>query len=302
MYSTWAGGIVTRPELMVLALDDHMVHRGDGVFEALRIVDGAVFDLKSHLNRLGNSARAIGLKLPLSQTDIAKRCIQTAKAAGLESAAIRIFVGRGPGSFSPNPYDSPKSQLYIAVTEYHALSEKKYKTGVRAATSRVPQKNGFFAQIKSCNYLPNVLMKAEAVDAGLDFCLGFDPDGKLLEGPTENIALIDREGRMLVPKFDYTLRGTTLITVIESLAREPLQAIRSVEMADIETDDLINAQEAFMVGTTLEVLPLVEFDGEKIGTGRPGPLAKILRERLQEEMRTNRARRHVVDLRRVKRR
>lgn len=287
MYSSWCDGIVTAPELMVIPVDDHMVHRGDGIFEAARVVDGAFFDLDAHLLRLERSARQIDLKLRWHHDELKELCVATGAAAKLKEAALRLFVGRGPGSFSPNPYESPESQLYIVITEFKPLPEERYKTGVRAMISKIPQKHPFFSQIKSCNYLPNVLMKKESVDAGYDFSLGIDSEGRILEGATENLAVLHRDGRLMVPKFDYTLRGTTLMATLEALEEQRLSGIDSVEFRDLGAGDFKHAAEAFMIGTTLEVLPVVEVDGQKIGTGKPGLVGAELRRRLQKQMRAS---------------
>ncbi|MGE0764343.1 MAG: aminotransferase class IV [Bdellovibrionales bacterium] len=287
MYSSWWEGIVTDPALMLLPIDEHMVHRGDGIFEAARVVDGAFFDLHEHLARLERSAEQLALPLPYSLSQISQICVATAKAAGLTQAALRLFVGRGPGSFSPNPYDSKRSHLYVVITEFKPLPESTYQSGVRALISKIPQKDPFYSKIKSCNYLPNVLMKKEAVDAGVDFSLGCAADGTLYEGPTENLALLSAQGILQIPKFDYTLRGTTLMCLVEFLQKRPGQValIKGVEFIDLKIQDLLAAREAFMIGTTLEVLPLVQVNQKPIGDGRPGPVAVELRRNLQMLMR-----------------
>lgn len=293
MYSSWTRGIVTAPELMVVPLDDHMVHRGDGIFEAARVVDGAIFDLTAHLERLARSGQQIALELPHSLDEMKDICVATVRASGLRHATLRLFVGRGPGSFSPNPYECPAPQVYIVVTDFAAVTEESYRRGVRAMVSRVPQKHPFYAQIKSCNYLPNVLMKKESVDAGYDFSLGCDSSGYILEGATENLAMIDSKNRLLIPKFDYTLRGTTLLTLIRLIEKHQL-GIRSIEFINLKVSDLQAATEIFMVGTTLEVLPVVEVEDSKIGTGQPGPHAIELRRLLQADMEENPERRTPV--------
>jgi 4-amino-4-deoxychorismate lyase len=295
MYSSWLRGIVTAPELMVVPVDDHMVHRGDGVFEAARVVSGAVFDLDPHLARMGRSAERIGLRPPFNTPDIRSICLQTVAASGLREAALRLFVSRGPGGFSPDPYESKGSQLYIIATDFKPVAETKYQSGVRAMVSKVPQKSPMYSQIKSCNYLPNVLMKKEAVDHGFDFSLGCDESGRILEGATENMAMLDQDGVLRIPKFDYTLRGTTLLAVLDTLERQPdASLVKGIEFCDLKLENLRRAREVFMIGTTIEVLPVVEIADFKIDTGRPGPVAVELRRRLQKEMTGNSERRAAV--------
>lgn len=291
MFSSWLGGIVTDPALMLVPLDDHLVHRGDGVFEALRFSEGHFFDLRAHLGRLEKSSNAIGLKCGWSEDQWIKTCQETAQASGLQNGMMRIFVGRGPGSFSANPFECPQSQVYIVVTEFKPVPEDFYQNGVRVMVSKVLAKEPPFSQIKSCNYLPNVLMKKESVEHKMDFSVGFTAQGFLAEGPTENMMILASQGVLVVPKFDYTLRGTTLLAVLDSLKNKPLPEVREVVFADLSLADVKAAKEGFMVGTTLEVLPISEFAGQPLGTGRPGPVARELRCRLQEMMKTDQQRR-----------
>ncbi len=290
MYSSWLGGIVTDPSLMIVPLDDHLVHRGDGIFEAFRIVDAAIYDLDGHMARLEKSAQAIALELPMSQAQIRDVIIETAETAGLTQGMVRLYISRGPGSFSPNPYESVGSQLYVVATEFKPTPEEVYAHGTRVMVSQVPAKENFYSQIKSCNYLPNVLMKKETVDAKMDFAVAVNAQQKICEGPTENICLLTKSNELRVPKFDYTLRGTTLLTLIE-LVKEHMPQIRSVEFADLTVADFKNAKEAFMVGTTLEVLPIREFAGQLINERPADGYGVEMRRLLQNDMKKNTKRR-----------
>src|SRR5579871_3546547 len=107
MYSSWYGGIVTDPTLMLLPIDDHMVHRGDGVFEAIKVVNGGVWLLEAHLNRLFLSASRIFLDLPWSKEQIRETILQTCRVAAKQaqeilkldpaefSAIVRLYISRG---------------------------------------------------------------------------------------------------------------------------------------------------------------------------------------------------------------
>jgi len=281
MYSSWVDGIITDPSLMLIPMDDHMVHRGDGVFEAMRIVNGAVYELDAHLERLSTSAAQIALQMPMDVPAIADRVVATAQAAGLREGMVRLFVSRGPGGFSPNPYDSVGAQLYIVITDFTPYKEEAYKTGVKVIRSQVSVKPSEWARVKSCNYLPNVLMKKEAVDAGVEFAIGITPNGYVAEGPTENIFMISRNQELCVPKFEYTLKGITLTRVME-LAAEHVNSLTAVVERDLAWHDLEQANAVFMAGTTLEVLP-VRMVGQ-VELPKPGEMALKLRKLLQADM------------------
>ena len=300
MYSSVFGGLVNDPSLMLLPMDDHMVHRGDGVFEAIRFNRAKIYLLTEHLQRLQKSADFIGLKLPMPLAEISEICHEMQKfvyreatnhfklnqnssaeqsgsvgwasdarsipLAANSEGVLRLYVSRGPGDFSPNPYSTIGSQLYIVATEFKPLPSLKYEQGVSLGLSEVPVKMGFYAQAKTCNYLPNVMMKKESVDNGFDFVVAVNEHGHVAEGSTENILIFSR-GVLVAPKFDYTLRGTTLLRALE-LAQRHLEI--SHQIKDITVQDLLAANEIMMVGTTLAVLPVTQFNRRPVGSDGAG--------------------------------
>ena len=148
MFSSWLGGIVTDPEYMILPIDDHLVHRGDGVFEAMKFYDRRLYLADEHLERLYSSAKAIFLPVPYKKQELLYLIEATLAAAKVDTATIRMFVSRGPGGFTPNPYDSCGSQLYIIITAPKPFDPKKYEAGVKVGISKIPMKDQFFATIK----------------------------------------------------------------------------------------------------------------------------------------------------------
>jgi len=177
MYSSIWGGVVTHPFLMVVPVDDHMVHRGDGVFETFKCVDGRIYALERHLDRLERSARTLYLPLPAPRDEIISIIRETIRIGGEQDCLIRLFISRGPGGFTVNPYECPASQLYVVVAHLHVPAGQEYARGVSLKSSSVPPKKPYFATIKSCNYLQNVLMKKEAVDADADYTVALDENG-----------------------------------------------------------------------------------------------------------------------------
>ena len=283
MYSSWLGGIVTDPNLMMIPIDDHGFHRGDAVFEAAKAVDGKIYALDRHLERMHVSAEKIGLKMP---TDLREVAIETTKASGLTNCILRYYVSRGPGGFTTNPYESVGSQTYLVITPLTPPSKAKYEQGVSAKTSSVPIKEGVFSTVKSCNYLPNVMMKKEAVDSGVDFTVSIDHDGIIGEGSTENFAIINKAGVFKMPSFDRTLRGVTLIRMMELAKENPelRKLIAGVEQGPIRLQDILDAKEAMFLGTTLDCLPVSRYDGKIIGSGVRGPIAKAFQQVLIDDI------------------
>lgn len=286
MYSSWYGGIIKEPALMMVPVDDHLVHRGDGIFEAFKCVRWNLYGLQRHLDRLERSARGASLNLPMSRAELTEIILATVRSADVPDCLVRLFISRGPGGFSTNPYECPASQLYIVVTTLKRPPRGKYQSGVTLKSSHIPIKQSYFASMKSCNYLPNVLMKKEAEDAGVDYTVSIDEKNFLGEGPTENIGIITSNDEFLVPRFDRILQGITLTRLLE-LAQElvPPGILARVAEADITREQAYEAREIMMFGTTFDILPVVAYDGKSIGEGRPGPFYRRFLDLIEQDMR-----------------
>ena len=288
MYSTQWRGYTFDPALMTVPLDDHLVHRGDGVFDTFRCVRGRIYQLEQHLGRLQKSAEAISLPLPEEYAGVREIVEELVVRGGEKDCVIRITLSRGPGSFSTNPFDCPATQMYVIVIRYKAVPDSYVREGTRIVTSRVPTKRSFFARIKSCNYLPNVLMKMEAVQGGCSYAVALDEEGFLAEGSTENVGLVSEEGILEFPGFERTLAGTTVTRVFD-LAQALVKAgrIAGVRFNRILPEEAHRAREVMLLGTSINVLPVVQFDQRPVGDGRPGPISSELSELLWKDMTEN---------------
>ncbi|HVJ65047.1 MAG TPA: aminotransferase class IV [Bdellovibrionota bacterium] len=299
MYSSLFGGIVTDPALMILPLDDHMAHRGDAIFEALRCIDGHLYDADAHLKRLERSAEGIGLKLPVSLAELKTTMLATVGASEARSGIVRIFVSRGPGDFTPNPYTTIGSQLYIVYTAPAAYPERLYTEGATLGLSVHPAKPRPYCTIKSCNYLPNVLMRKEAVDRGLDFVVAATEDGRLTESSTENVALVTRERKLVAPPYADMLRGTTLERVMELVQGHMAEVgLKGTEQRELRVADFETAESALVIGTTLAVMPVKSFEGVTYTPAKDLPWLAPLMRLFQHDTLTNSARRTAVSFER----
>lgn len=287
MYSSVVDGFVKNPNMMVVPVDDHLVHRGDGVFEAIRLIEGKVYLLDEHLARLERSGKAIGMKVPMTASELKSLIVQACQLSELRDGMIRLFVSRGPGDFSTNPYTTKGAQIYLVVTEFSPMDEKKYQEGVSVIKSQVAPKIPFFATMKTCNYLPNVLMKKEAVDLNCDFSIGVTSAGFVLESSTENIGLVDESGVLVHPPYSDVLQGCTMTRSFELAQKHMSSSFKGIDVRPIQFDELFTAKEIMMFGTTLDVLPVCFIEEEPVGSGDVGPLAKKLRELLRKDQQEN---------------
>lgn len=276
-YSSVYEAIVTDPVLMVVPFDDHVVHRGDGVFETFKYVAGAFYNLEAHLDRLEASAAAIGLRLPVTRARMRAVLRDLVHAADGRDCLLRLVVSRGPGGFGVNPYESPAAQWYVAAIRLVPSFPRLHPEGARVIISAEPAKEGLYARAKTCNYLQNALMKMQAVDAGADFAVCFDRAGHLAEGAAETVGLVTTEGALVFPRLDGILAGTTMLR-LETLCREDRSPLRvpAVRYADITRAALATAAEILIVGTTIDVAGVREFDGHPVGAGGPGPVSRHL--------------------------
>jgi branched-subunit amino acid aminotransferase/4-amino-4-deoxychorismate lyase len=289
MYSSVYDAVVTDPVLMMVPVDDHVVHRGDGVFEAFKSVDGCIYNLDAHLNRLECSAAAVCLPLPHARDELRRVIMETVRCGGRPDCLVRVILSRGSGSYGVNPYDCPVPHVYVTVSRLAPPFMAAHPEGARVKSSNVPVKHAFMAVIKNCNYLYNALMKKEAVDAGVDFTLAFDADNCMAEGATENMGIVSQAGDLCFPRLDRILAGTTMLRVAElagTLVEK--QILRSVQFRNIPRQELDSMREMVVVGTTFDVAAVVQFDGRPVGGGTPGPIAAGLLAALQKDIRENR--------------
>ncbi len=289
MYSTWFGGVVTDPGWMLVPFDDHLVHRGDGVFETIKCVRGALYNLPAHLRRLRASAGAIGLPVPVGDEELVRICCEVAAASGRDDCQIRLVVSRGPGSLSVSPEETLGSQIYAVAAELPLPYYRRCPRGAKAATVEVAAWGSkFLSRFKTCNYLPNVLMKKAALERGAEFPIGVDENGRVTEGATESIAVITTDQWLVFPSDGRILPGTTADRVAELVQKSVTgKDLCGVRKADIFRDDLYRASEVIALGTTIDVAPIVEVDGRRIGSGKPGTIAARIAALLENDLLTN---------------
>ncbi|XP_027333783.1 D-amino-acid transaminase, chloroplastic [Abrus precatorius] len=286
MYSSIFGGITTDPSAMVIPMDDHMVHRGHGVFDTAAIVDGYLYELDQHLDRFLRSASMSKIDPPFDHGSIRRILIQTVSASKCRKGSLRYWLSAGPGDFQLSPSGCHQSSLYAIVIQDLSPSASNFR-GVKVVTSSVPIKHPQFAVTKSVNYLQNVLSKMEAEEAGAFAGIWLDSEGFVAEGPNMNVAFVTKEKELIMPHFDKILSGCTakrILTLAESLLREgKLQGIR---MKNVTVEEGKKADEMMLLGSGVLVCPVVQWDEQVIGDGKEGPITQALLNLLVEDMKS----------------
>jgi 4-amino-4-deoxychorismate lyase len=285
-YSSQLGGIVTDPALMVVPFDDHMVHRGHGIFDTAAIEAGKIYDLEAHLDRFIRSAHNSKLTLP-ARDDMRDIIVRTAAASGKREGSIRYWASAGPGSLGLAPAAGAEPGFFVMISAGLGYPETWYTQGLRVMTTTYPIKPPLYAVTKSVNYLPNVLMQMEAQERGVDNGIFIDEAGNVGESSNMNVAFITVDGTLKHPKFDHILSGCTSLRLLELATRlQTKGVIKSVQVCDIPVAEARAAREMLLIGSSVKVAPIVEWDKKPIGDGKPGPIARALRELLQDDMRS----------------
>src|SRR5262245_3283757 len=287
-YSSQLGGIVTDPALMVIPFDDHMVHRGHGIFDTAGLVNGRIYDLEAHLDRFLLSAERSKLKPAGSREEMREIIVSTTAASQLRDGAIRYWLSSGPGSLELSPAAGAEPGFFVMIFGGLSYPERWYADGLRVMTTTDPIKPPLYAITKATNYLPNVLMQLEAKEAGFDNGVFVDEFGHVGESSNMNVAFVMNDGVLRHPKFDRVLEGCTslrLLNLAQSLVGKGV--ITGVEVGDIPVAAARAAREMLLLGSSIKVAPIVEWDGRPIGDGKPGPGAKALQQLLEEDMRTS---------------
>ncbi|MFP4654227.1 MAG: branched-chain-amino-acid transaminase [Methanohalobium sp.] len=263
---------------------DHGFLYGDGVFEGIRAYNGRVFKLDEHIDRLYDSAKAIVLDIPLTKDEMKEAILQTLRKNNLMDAYIRPIVSRGVGDLGLDPRKCPKPNVFIITQQWDALYGDLYEVGLTAVTvtTRRNAPDALSPNIKSMNYLNNILAKVEANNKGGDEAIFLDNNGYLSEGSGDNIFIIN-SGNVYTPPTINNLKGITRAVAIEILKDIGYE----VHEQHMGLFDLYTADEVFVTGTAAEAAPIIQIDGRSIGNGKPGPITNEVIEAFKEVTRSN---------------
>ena len=287
MYSSALGGIVTDPALMVLPLDDHMVHRGHSVFDTATLTGGMLYQLDPHLDRLLRSAELARVPLPFPREELRQIILDTAAASRQREGSVRYWLSAGPGGFGLGPAECVGSSFYVIVFNQELYPASYYTDGMKVITSNIPIKPPLFARIKSTNYLPNVLVVLEAKDRSADNGIFIDQRGMVAESSNMNVAFVTKDRVFRHPVFDAILSGITIQRVLQFAERLVQQGdLKEIRLADVSVSEGREAAEMMLIGSSIKIAPVVEWDGRPIGDGKPGPIAKMLLQLWEEDVRS----------------
>lgn len=282
MYSSVYGGIILDPEMMVIPIDDHMVHRGHGVFDTAMLLNGHLYELDVHLDRFLRSAAKARISSPFPRSTLRSIIVQLTAVSQCRKGSVRYWLSAGPGDFLLSPAGCPTGAFYAVVINDDYSQQKD---GVKVITSTIPMKSPSFATMKNVNYLPNVLAVMEAEDQGAFASIWIDDEGFVAEGPNVNVAFITKNNELLLPAFDKILSGRTAMRLLQLAPKLVEQGLlKSVSTANVTVEQGKDAAEMMYVGSGLPILPIITWDENPIGDGKVGELTLALSNLLWDDM------------------
>lgn len=259
---------------------DHGLLYGDGVFEGIRVYNGKVFELGAHLRRLYKSAKMIRLEIPLDKGELSAAVEKTVEANGITDGYIRLVVTRGAGDLGLNPFVCEESGLIIIADKIQPYAEELYETGMKVISATTVRNHPLALppQLKSLNYLNNIIAKLEALDSGTAEAIMYNHEGYVAEATVDNVFIV-RDGIVYTPPVAAgALEGITRNLIIRLAMQENLEVVEK----NLTRNDLYTCEEFFLTGTAAEVIGVVEIDGRTVSDGKPGPITKRLREKFFE--------------------
>lgn len=270
------GSLIPLNEARISPVDYGFLY-GFGLFETMRAYEGKVSFLDRHLNRLARSAETLGL--PATTLDIGKAVMDTLRANKLRDARIRITVSAGEGGIAPDPKSCTSPTVLITARHYEPYTEQAYEKGFKAVISSIRRNSQSpLPQFKSTNYLENLLAKQEAKDKGADEAVFLNERDLVAEASMSNVFIV-AGGILKTPHVDNGILPGITREVILKLA--PKLDIEAVEQ-DIWPGELLDAEEAFLTNSLMEVMPLTKVARNLIGSGKPGPVTRKFRQAYRE--------------------
>ena len=267
-------GLVDEQEAKVSVFDHGLLY-GDGVFEGIRVYNGKIFEARAHLKRLYESAKVILLDISIDIDTLRDAMEQTVAANDVREGYIRLIVTRGIGDLGLDPLICKNGATIIIASNIQLYPEELYNKGLKVVSVPSVRNHPLSCppQVKSMNYLNNIMAKIEAIQAGAGEGIMYNHLGFVAEATGDNVFIV-KDGVIYTPPAQAgSLDGITRRVVIMLAEKENIKVVEK----NLTRFDLYVADELFLTGTAAEVIGAVEMDGRIIGDGVPGAVTKQLR-------------------------
>ena len=267
------GKFYTGKEIPASMLDRGLFF-GDGVFESMRCYEKKIPGLNHHLSRLQHGLEVLQIHPSWDEKELTQKIFDTVEAGGHKDSYLRINVTRGPWLGSIPPFGAAEPHLMIVCRPFLGFREELYEKGFQTLTLQTRRnETSPLCQIKSLNYLDNILGRMQALEKGMDEGIFLNTKGVLAEGTASNIFLVQGR-RLITPSVeDGVLKGVTREIILEKAPDLNLD----IEICSIRPEEIFSADEALLTNSSLGVIAWVKSDGKPVGNGRPGKITRQLR-------------------------
>jgi D-alanine transaminase len=257
----------------VVHIEDRGYQFADGVYEVVPIDRGNLVDEEPHLDRLDYSLGELRIEAPMSRRALKMILREVIRRNGVRQGLVYMQVTRG---VAPRDHKFPKSSqsaLVVTTKRLKPLPATMLEDGVSVIT--VPDIRWKRRDIKSISLLPNILAKQQAAEQGAYEAWQIDETGHITEGASTNAWIVTKAGEIVTrPRGHDILSGITRLAVLDLVAEGKLKLAER----GFTLEELHAAGEAFLTGSSIYVVPVTRVDGRPIGNGKPGPIARRLRE------------------------
>ncbi len=267
-------GEITTKEKAKISIFDRGFLFGDSVYEVISTYNHVLFKLDEHVQRLWESASRLAIPISLSKKELVYEIEKTLKKLQVPEAYIRVIITRGEGMIGLDPALATKNNIIIICKKLPPNPSWWYQSGVEVIVAKILRnpKESVDPNIKSGNYLNNVLAYAEAKDRGAFDAIMLNRDGLITEGTTNNIWIVKNKIMLTPPLEAGILSGITRETLIKLAKENGLD----VQETNFYPEQLYQADECFLTSSTKELVPIIKVDEKSIGSGSPGPMTKKL--------------------------
>ena len=273
----WLGNKLVDQAEAKISVFDHGLLYGDGVFEGIRVYNKNIFELDAHIKRLYESAKVIRLEIPMSREKLIDATKKTTEANGIIDGYIRLVVTRGIGTLGLNPFTCEEPAVFIIADNIQLYPEELCEKGIKVISATTVRNHPLSIppQVKSMNYLNNILAKIEALDNNVPEAIMYNHEGYVAEATGDNVFII-KDGTVYTPPVEAgALDGITRAVVMRIAKQENIKVVEK----NLTRFDLYVCDELFLTGTAAEVIGVVEIDGRVIGEGKPGQYTLLLRKK-----------------------
>ena len=254
---------------------DRGFNYGDGLFETMRSYSGNVYRLECHLNRLFKSAGSIFIDLPMTKNEIRSAINQLLELNKLSNSLVRLTISRGQQEPGINiDYSAPPTIVIMArPTSRIKDNALKKGVGIKIHKNSGIRIQGIPNQIKSCNYLSNILLREKAIKEGCFETILLDSNNNITEGTFTNIFIIKNK-KLLTPIVnEFVLNGITRQAILDICQENNIPYKEDI----LKEKNLCEADEIFLTNSGIEILPVVSINHCKLKNIIPGPITKRIR-------------------------